>query len=95
MATGPAEDVGAAVYDVGDVLGLMSGAAGNRTFTSDLIAAFVANPLALVSRLPAIASAGLAALVHALDPTGALVTTATIAGGSRRFAFGADALVRG
>ena len=93
VTTGLAKDVGAAVYEIGDAMGLMDGPPNTRTFTGPLIAAFVANPLGLVSRLPACASAGLDALVHALDPTGAVVTTSSLPNSVRRFAFGSTGAI--
>ena len=83
------KDVGAAVYEIGDAMGLMEGATGARTFTVAMIDGFAANPSgALLARLPALASAGLAALADALDPTGMLVTSSVLSSTVRRFEFG-------
>ena len=83
-----AKDVGAAVYEIGDAMGLMEGPSATRTFTAPLITAFVANPSSLVGQLPTLVSAGLDALVHTLAGSGSAVTTSLQPNSVRRFSFG-------
>ena len=68
--SGLVKDTGAAVYELGDALAIMEGPVGSRQFTAGLITTFVSRPTSLVERIPALASAGLGELAHALDPTG-------------------------
>ncbi|HEU0041254.1 MAG TPA: DUF6603 domain-containing protein, partial [Jiangellaceae bacterium] len=88
VGTSLVKDTGAAIYALGDALAIMDGPLGNRQFTTALITTFVSRPTGLVDRIPALASAGLGELAHALDPAGAVVATSVLPSGARRFAFG-------
>ena len=87
--SGLVKDTGAAVYELGDALAIMEGPVGSRQFTAGLITSFVSRPTSLVERIPALASAGLGELAHALDPLGNVVATSVLpSGAARRFASG-------
>ncbi len=90
---GLVKDTGAAIYELGDALAITEGPVGNRQFTAGLITGFVSSPTKLVEQIPTLASAGLGALAHALDPTGDVVATSVLPGGARRFEFGDEGAI--
>lgn len=80
-------DVARVLFDMGGALGLLEA----DQFAEARITAFAADPAsALISHLPAIASAGIANLTLALDPSASVVRSTDEGAGRMRLDFGAS-----